>query len=264
MFKPMSDLEQYLYFKLVERDQRVFTIKEIADILDISLQHARNIASDMVKKNIAERVKPGLYIRIPESILLNKKLYREDAILIANKSIKKGYLSHYTALYLHGLAERYTKKIYITSSKHHRDIVYHDITIKYVYTNPKRYFGIETIEYSNEKITISNIERTIIDVINKPWYSGGWRETINCLKNIENINWEKLLKYIIRFNNKTLARKIGYIIENLEYSIPDNIKKKIKEWSGENIYYFDNHRKGFLDKNWNIIIPEEIYKMLYA
>ena len=265
MFKPMSDLEQLLYFKLGEKEQRVFTIQDIAGMLNVSPQHARNLASRMVKKNVAERVKPGLFVRVPESVILNKKFYKEDAILIANKSVKKAFLSHYTALLMHGLAERYASKVYVTSLQHHRDIFYHNITIKFIHTSQKRFFGTETISYSNEKIIVSDLERTILDVVNRPQYSGGWVETINCLKNIEKVNWEKLLSYIIKFDSKILARRMGYIMDNLEnFSIPAHVKKKIEELSGENIYYFDSSRKGFFDKNWNMIVPEEIYEVIHA
>ena len=265
MFKPLSDLEQYLYFKLGEKEQRVFTIQDVTRMLNVSPQHARNLASRMVKKNVVERVKPGLFVRVPESLILDKKFYKEDAILIANKSVKKAFLSHYTALSIHGLAERYASEVYVTSLQHHRDIVYHNITIKFIHTNSRRFFGTKIIDYSNEKITVSDLERTIIDIVNRPQYSGGWVETINCLKNIEKVDWERFLSYIIKFGSKILARRIGYIMDNLEnVSVPAHVKKKIEKWSGKNIYYFDSSRKGFFDKNWNVVVPEKIYEVMRA
>ena len=51
MFKSVSNLvEQPLYFNLGKRDQRVFILKDITTILNISQQHARNLAANMVKK----------------------------------------------------------------------------------------------------------------------------------------------------------------------------------------------------------------------
>jgi len=265
MFKSMSGLEQKLYFYLGEKDQRVFTIKDIAQILNISYAHARNVASDMVKKNAAERVKPGLYVRIPESVILDKQQYTEDAILIAAKSTKKSFFSHYTALTLHGIAERYTTQLYVTTIRHQRDITYHEIQIHFIKTIPNRFFGKTITTYSNEKIHVSTIERTILEIISKPRYAGGWSETIHCLKNIEEINWNKLLTYIKKFNNKTLARKTGYILDNLSnLSLPQSIKKEIQNFSGTNIYYFDTTKKGIYDPNWNIIIPKEVKEVIHA
>ena len=56
MFQKMSGLEQQLYFRLGEQEQRVFTIQDVVNILNVSLAHARNIAADMAKKNVIERV----------------------------------------------------------------------------------------------------------------------------------------------------------------------------------------------------------------
>ncbi len=265
MFKSMSGLEQQLYFKLGENNQRVFTIQDIKKILNISLAHARNIASDMVKKNATERVKPGLFVRIPESVILDKQQYTEDAILIAAKSTKKAFLSHYTALTIHGLAERYTTQIFVTTLTHKRNIKYHKVEIKYITIIPKKFFGYKTITYSNEHIQISDLERTIIDIINKPKHAGGWIEIINCLKNIDEINYKKLLLYIKKFNNKTTARKTGYILDKLDnLNPPQPIIEEMKRVSGSNNLYFDATKKGKYDKKWNLIIPEHILEVINA
>ena len=115
---------------------------------------------------------------------------------------------------------------------------------------------MRTIEYSNEKIYISDQERTILDVVNRPEYAGGWGEVINCLKNLENIKWNTLLRYIKRF---------GYMMDNLEnISIPTEIKKVIKKYSGKNIYYFDPSKKGVFKREWNMVIPKKIEEVLHA
>ena len=261
----MSGLEQQLYFRLGEKNQRVFTIQDIKKLLNISLSHSRNIASDMVKKNVAERVKSGLFVRIPESVILDKQQYTEDAILIAAKSTKKAFLSHYTALTIHGLAERYTTQIYITTIKHKRNIKYHKIKINYIKIIPKKFFGYKTVNYSMERIQISDLERTIIDVINKPKYAGGWNETINCLRNLDEINYIKLIAYLKRFNNKTITRKTGYILEKLNNLNPSQkIIEEIKELSGSNDLYFDTTKKGIYDKKWNLVVPENIIEGINA
>ena len=261
----MSNLEQQLYFSLGEKEKRVFTIQDIADALNISLAHARNLASNMTKKNVIERVKSGLFVRIPESVILDKKLYKEDALLIASKSLHNAFLSHYTALSLHGIAERYTTQIYVSTPQHQRDIIYHNIHIRFIAVIPERFFGIKTINYSNEKIKISDYERTILDVINRPRYAGGWSEVIGCLQNLEKIDWKNLLIYTMKFGNKTLARRVGYIMDNLEnISLPSNVKKNIVKFSGKNIYYFDSTKEGDFEPEWNMVIPKKLQDAIHA
>ncbi len=113
--------------------------------------------------------------------------------------------------------------------------------------------------YSNEQIQISDLERTIIDVINKPKYAGGWNETINCLKNLDEVNYKQLIAYFKKFNNRTITRKTGYILDKLNNLNPSQkIIEEIKELSGSNDLYFDTTKKGIYDKKWNMVIPETI------
>jgi len=261
----MSDLEQRLYFALGEKEQRVFTIRDVVNVLNVSPQHARNLAASMVQKNAIERVKSGLFVRIPENVILDKRLYREDAILIADKSARNAFLSHYTALSLHGLEERYTNRVYVTTIHRQRNIRYHDVHIQFVTVIPQRFFGMETMPYSNDTITVANRERAILDAVNVPRYSGGWSEVISCLRNLEEVDWQKLQMYLTRFGNKSLVRRIGYIMEKLDnISFPEDVKRRMRALSGDNVYYFDGPKEGSLDKRWNLVVPDRIRRVLLA
>ncbi len=261
----MSDMEQRLYFTLGEKGERVFTIKDIANVLDISPQHARNLAAHMANKNAIERVKPGLFVRIPENVILDKRLYKEDAILIADKVAERGFLSHYTALSLHGLAERYANRVYVTTCGHQRDIRYHEIDIHFVTVIPKRFFGMKTVPYSDSTITIADRERTILDAVYAPRYSGGWSEVIKCLKNLEAVDWERLQLYLVKYGSKNLARRVGYLMEKLDnVPLPDDAKERMRQFSGNSVYYFDRLGGGSLEKGWNLIVPDRIRRALLA
>jgi predicted transcriptional regulator of viral defense system len=261
----MSGLEQILYFSLVQKDQRVFTIQDVTTILQVTADHARNITSSMVKKNVAERIKPGLFVRIPESIILDKKQYTEDAVLIAAKVNPNGYLSHYTALSLHGLAERYITDVYVTTTKHHRKITYHEIMIHYIQSIPSHFFGFTTIPYLNGYINVSDIERTVLDVVTRPMYAGGDVEMIQCLQNVDEIDYKKLVQYVKRFNSKITARKVGYLLDTLKnMKPPQTILQELKDFSGSNTYYFNTTQSGVFESKWQLIVPTTVVEILHA
>ena len=261
----MSHLEQQLYFSLGERDQRIFTIHDVVALLHISEYHARNLTSDMVTKRAIERVKPGLYARVPESVILDKKLYTEDAILIAAKAAPTAFLSYYTALGLHGLAERFSTRVYVTGPTHQRDITYHEVHITFIKVTQQRFFGITTLGYAHDTVHVSDRERTILDCIARPQYAGGWSECIHCLQNLDDLEWDRLLSYLKRFGNKVLARRCGYLLSSLDnLKLPKTVKKAILGFSGTNFYYFIGLQKGTLDREWNLIVPSYITEALHA
>jgi len=263
MKKGMSELEQRLYFTLGAREKRVYGISDIVHILKISKYHARNIASGLVRKGAAERVKSGLFVRVPESVILEEGPYREDMVIIASKLCKEYFISNYTALRLNGLANRYSNMVYISSPVHQRSVTFHTNTFRFIKIKRERFFGVHTLKYYNEEVAVSDIERTIIDVIGKPRLSGGLIEAVNCLKNLVSIKEKVLLDYLALFNNKKTARIIGYLLCNLaSIEISDIFRKKIKELSGKSKYYIDQKRGGFFEKEWNLIIPYELRKEL--
>jgi len=259
-FKRLSGLEQVLYFKLEEKDQKAFDIKDVTRILNISLAHARKLACDMVKKGACERVKPGLYVKIPQTIILRKGKYIEDPILVGSIITKPYFFSYYTALNIHGIEQRYTKEIYITSIKHQKDITYHGCRLRFVRVIPKRFFGFKNIDYMHHKIAVASIERTIIDIFDRPEYAGGWQEIISCLLDLEAVNWGKLLEYIEIFNEKIMVHRMGYIFEKLQsaVNVPEQFIRALKKRTSKNTYYFDEKKLGKYSGTWRIVVPEKI------
>lgn len=171
--QPMSRLEQKLYFQLEATDTFVVNVADMARLLGISEAYARQVAHRMVKKGVFEPIKPGLYARIPASILIDKGQYSADPILIASKWVEPYFLSFYTALSLHGLAQRPLQTIYLTSVKLVRPFRYRDFAFQPVKVLNKRFFGHEPIEYQGEKVWVSDVERTVIDALSRPELCGG-------------------------------------------------------------------------------------------
>lgn len=124
---------------------------------------------------------------------------------------------------------------------------------------------MEPMSYSNDTITVADRERAVLNAVNVPRYSGGWPEVISCLRNLEEVDWKKLESYLVRFGNKSLTRRIGYLMEKLEnVSLPEDVKERMRESSGDSIYYFDSPREGSLDKGWNLVVPDRIRRVLLA
>ena len=257
----LSGIEQKVYFLFEERDQRVVRLEEVAQALGISRRYASKVLHALTRKNAFEKVKSGLYIRFPASIVINKGAYHEDPILVAGSLQGEYFLSYYTALYFHAVSQRTTKIFYISNMEKSGQIKYHDNTIRLVRLTPQRFFGVTSREYSGQELSVSDLERTMLDVIDRPAYSGGWPEVIQCLRNARNVDWDKLLKYLLRFKTKSLIQKSGYIFEMLKNEIktPKVFLNNIRKEVSPNIYYF-NKGRGRLNRRWNVIVDDMIFK----
>ncbi len=141
----------------------------------------------------------------------------------------KCYFSHYTAMYYHELTEQVPKAIYINSEQDakprskgqlvqdkidiafksntriSKNIAKHgDYVIRLLNGMQTGNAGvIESIGYEGEKIKLTDVERTLIDIAVRPEYSGGPFEIIKAYK---------LAKDKVSVNRLTaLLKKINYV-----------------------------------------------------
>ena len=143
----------------------------------------------------------------------------------------ESYLSHSTAVFVQGLTEQVPKTIYVNkeqSPKHHgkgrltqpaidRAFSNAPRKSKYVFATDENRFvllsgkntrrlGVEEVRDANGKpIDVTNMERTLIDIVVRPAYSGGVPEIINVYRNAK---------------GKVSVKRLLGILRELEYTYP--------------------------------------------
>ena len=71
--------------------------------------------------------------------------------------------------------------------------------------------GIQTVGY-DQTIRITDLERTIIDCIDRIDLCGGIEELLHCLSSIHYVTTENLLHYLNSYHKIVLYKKTGYIL----------------------------------------------------
>ena len=84
---------------------------------------------------------------------------------------------------------------------------------------PKRLFGTRLGWDEDLRVEFSDPARTIVDTLDDPAMGGGIRQVADTVQNFflfaELRNDERLLEYIERFGNRSLYKRLGYLIEKL-------------------------------------------------
>jgi predicted transcriptional regulator of viral defense system len=128
------------------------------------------------------------------------------------------------------------------------------VCYKYITVQQKHFFGIEKIwlgEYF--QISITDKERTLLDVFIYPKMFGGMGEALGILENsLANINISKLINYAIQYDKKSLAKRLGWALEYFGVSA-----KQLAPLLKVSINYFcrldpSGPTKGPCDKRWMI------------
>lgn len=105
-------------------------------------------------------------------------------------------------------------------------------TYHFIYIHKKDIWGIEDVWVTqSQKVKVSDFERTIIDCLNRPELCGGISEIAKGIWiKRNNIDYQKMVKYLKQFNRKSVAKRLGFILEIYgigEEKIFSEIKKLI-------------------------------------
>lgn len=183
------------------KDVRIFFKKTpVVNSKDIALivknkNYAYLLVSNLIKKGEIKRITKGFYT-----------IY-EDPVLVVF-CFRPAYIGLQEALSIHNLWEQETNTVVVTTKKLRvgvREIFGSNVLLRRI--NPKYFFGYELIKYGNFYIPVSDVEKTLIDMIH-------FNEILNkeTLKEIKKrINMKKLSEYLEIYPEKFKKRVLGVL-----------------------------------------------------
>lgn len=254
---------------LLGRGLRIFSTKDFikaAKVLNIPRSQLNKIVSSLAHQGWLIRIQRGLYIaNDPIAGLISVHPF-----LIATHLIEKSVISHWSAAQFHGLTEQIpqiitastTKKVVTPSmrdkteeektDKHLFQI--NDIGYEFITIQKKHLYGIEKIwidEYS--QVSLTDKERTLLDIFLYAKMFGGISEAFGILESsLNSIDIKKLIKYALKYEKKSLTKRLGWILEKLGVK-----EKTLKPLLNVPIHYYcrldpSGPVKGKCEKRWMI------------
>ncbi len=217
--KTLGPLAASLVTTLHERNKVLFGIGEVKAITGLSDASARSFVRSLVDRGVVARLKPGLFILVPFE-LGKETEYMGHPWLVA-KALAGGddyYLSHGTAMEAHQMVTQPQLVVYVSSPNPKRTRSIMGTEFRFVRCAKKQLFGIE--EYwatKQEKVKVSDIDRTVIDGLKQPEYCGGITEVAKGLWiQREKVRPERLVEYALRLNVGAVIRRLGYLLDLYE------------------------------------------------
>ena len=165
----------------------VFDFAEACKVIG-KVGNAKVILDSYLGKGMIKRVRRGLYY----AVNLENRNAPANRYLVASKINKTACLSYHTAFELYGLAHQASFVIYIESDKIFSDFRFEGTEYKYAGKGIKE--GAVSHK-QNSKIRVTDLERTIVESINRLDYCGGIHELDEILEICPMINGERILKY---------------------------------------------------------------------
>ncbi|MCE5293359.1 MAG: hypothetical protein LLF94_01935 [Chlamydiales bacterium] len=251
----------------------VFTFAEIAAFLYPEKPASKtstiyNLLTYHQKQDHIRRVRQGLYCTVPAGI--DKNTFTVDPFLIASKLTGDAILGYRTALDFFGNLHSVQNEFIYLSQKHKnspfifQDASYRAVSIPIALENSKQIcFAVKTIDRLGQKIKITSLERTIVDVLDRPYLCGSWEEIWLSLESIEYLNLDEVVQYALLLGNATTVAKVGYYLENHknELMVSDFYLSQLAKHIPKTASYLDKKHKGpqVLMSNWNLFVPNSLH-----
>jgi predicted transcriptional regulator of viral defense system len=259
----LSPIEQNAYFALLKRGSVVARAKDLSSVLDVPFSWAKNILSHLAKRGAVQRVGRGKYLMIPADVLYGRKSYVADPLVLVSELLKgtNYYVAYYSAAHVHGLTEQMPFRTTVAVLKQMRPIRVGNIFVSFVSLKKSRFFGYEETKYLDAILAVSDIEKTLVDCVDRPELCGGISEVVRIVSNVfenERVNLRKLVPYVRRFGSHAVAQRLGFIIEYIEekkkIQVEPEILEELQHLIGSKIYPLDvrSSKKGEISKKWNM------------
>lgn len=216
-----------------------FSLQDVARAFpEKNHNHLSRVLTEMSQAGMLYKVTRGLYHIIP--LDADPETYQPAGLSLAAYLMrnKEYYLGYSSALSVLGIGE--SKKIYIVTRKQEKSKshTFGIKTLRFVYQEEERFFGYsECWLKRKEKIMVSDLEKTIVDMATNPGISGGIPQLAHALFQAgDRINTDKLLHYLTRNLQSAAKKRILYLTEllNLEWT-PQHEKMRNEFEKGSNL-----------------------------
>jgi predicted transcriptional regulator of viral defense system len=232
--KTLGKVSANLISWLYDENKPVFKICDVQRILGKGYNEATDLLSKLVKRGIVTRLKSGKFLIVPQE-LGSAEQYIGNWYVAAREVVNSPdyYIAFYSAMHYWGMLTQPLIKIFVASP--HRQIVPQEMKEKLVliFVKNKFIWGVKDEWVTrDEKVRISDLEKTIIDALAHPQYCGGITEIAKGIWLTKNkIDYVKLSNYVNKYNKNAVAKRLGYILEILNMGQQDliyELKKYVK------------------------------------
>lgn len=224
------------------------------------------------RQQLSYHQKAGHLIRIRKFLYAVKPMLNQerwiDPYLIASKAATDSILAYHSALELHGIAyttfNEFTyltqrqKQAFTYESQRYRAILQPNSLSKSKHTD----YCVDVIMRDGMEIKLTSLERSIVDVLDRPDLGGGWEEIWRSLEYVTQLDIDKIINYLIYLKNSTTTAKVGYFLEQrpAHFSVEPKYIQQLLSLIPKQPHYMDrsHQAEGKYIKKWQLIVPLEI------
>ncbi|MFH1725392.1 MAG: type IV toxin-antitoxin system AbiEi family antitoxin [Elusimicrobiota bacterium] len=213
------------------------------------------------------RLRRGLFASVPPGV--SPEDCPVDPYLLAAKLADDAVLAYHTALELHGKAASVREEFLCLSRRAPRPLSFRDSRFrgvrfpKSLLRKRQEGYGVEKTDRAGLDLRVTGLERTVVDLLDRPALGGGWEEVWRSLASVEYLDVEQMVRYALLLDNATTAARVGFYLDRQREALllEDKHLAPLLKHRPAVPHYLDRSRKpGKLASKWNLVVPERLLK----
>ncbi|MEQ8246665.1 MAG: hypothetical protein RID42_03205 [Alphaproteobacteria bacterium] len=195
----------------------VVRIADAAQVLDISRKQAAKLLSRWTEQGWLRRVGTGAYVPV-QLEMLDAAQVVEDPWILVPTLFAPAYIAGRTAAEHWDLTEQIFRDIVVFTARPVRvktlECQNAIFTLKHI--REELIFGTKSVWRGQTKIAISDVHRTIVDMLDDPAVGGGIQHVADCFHEYlrrEDIDPAKLMAYADKRGNGAIFKRLGFLAE---------------------------------------------------
>ena len=204
--------------KSMATEGQVFSFDRLYKKTLIKKEVLRVILFRMEDRGFIERIEKGKYLIIP--LGSEKGKYTLHEFVIGSYLVEPSAISYWSALHYYGMTEQIPSTVFVQTPTRKKKSWMNIFGLNYriVRIKKEKFYGLRKEWIEETPVNIADKEKTIIDCLDKPQYSGGIIEVAKALKT-GSMDYNRLNEYALKMDNSAVVRRLGYGVNPSEWTM---------------------------------------------
>ncbi len=232
----------------------------VAQVLRVSKEQARVFLSLWAKQGWLQRIRQGVYLPVE----LTAQCPDEGVIdpwAIASELFIPCYIGGWSAAQYWDFTEQIFESTVVLTTRRLNERKPSIGNAQFLIKNlaSDKMFGLKSVWKDQIKVQVSDPHKTIIDMLNDPSLGGGIRSVIDFFQRYaasSNFDANTLVEYAEKMNNKTIFKRMGFILSRIKPQETQLIAQCQERLSKGNSQLDPSSKGQRLVKRWGLWVPE--------
>lgn len=202
---------------VIQAASDVVRIDDVVQVLDVSRGRAAKLLSRWTEQGWLRRVGAGAYVPVQLDMLGSEQVVQDPWILVP-VLFAPAYIGGRTAAEHWDLTEQMFRDIVVFTARPVRQSTIERqgavFTLRHI--REELIFGTKTVWRGQTRIAVSDVHRTVVDMLNDPAAGGGIQHVADCfdqyLKRGDR-DFTRLIGYAERLGNGAIFKRLGFLSE---------------------------------------------------